>query len=67
MLPPACRIARYRLRESRRIILRNSYESSGRLEDICVCYEGQGSITPIIAAPASNAGVVLERVLHRGC
>jgi hypothetical protein len=28
---------------------------------ICVCYEGQGSITPIIAAPASNTGVVLER------
>ena len=26
-----------------------------------MCYEGQGSITPIIAAPASNTGVVLER------
>jgi hypothetical protein len=31
---------------------------------VCLCYEGQGSITPIIAAaPASNVGVVLERAL----
>jgi hypothetical protein len=36
MLPPACRIARYRLRKSRRIILKNSYKPPGRLEDMCV-------------------------------
>jgi hypothetical protein len=32
------------VQESRRIILRNSYKSRGRLEDMC-CYDEQGSNT----------------------
>jgi hypothetical protein len=33
------------VQESRRIILRNSYKSRGRLGDMCVFYDGQGSNT----------------------
>ena len=35
------------MQESRRIILRNSYRSSGRLEDMCVCFMTDRDLTPI--------------------